>query len=79
MPTQPIGDRLDGMAVTASLDESDLVAAAVVVLKVVDADGGVRLSVAWSDGMSWIERLGMLHAAELCERPDQSNYSEPPD
>lgn len=67
---EPIGDRLDKMLVRATLGPDDLVSDAVVVLKVVDGEGRVRLSLAWSDGMSWIERLGMLHAAELIERPN---------
>lgn len=75
----PIGDRLDGLGVTASIRDTDLVTDAVVVLKVLDESGGVRLSIAWSDGMSWIERLGMLHAAELIERPGPSDATEPDD
>ena len=38
-----------------------------VVLKVIDEDGEVGLSLRSSDGMSWIERLGMLKAAAHIE------------
>ena len=39
-------------------------------LKVVDATGDVRLILAYSDGMDWITRLGMLTAATASETPD---------
>ncbi len=64
-----IGDRLDGLGVVTTLDQGDLVAGAVVLLKVVDEDGGVRLHSCWSAGMSWIERLGMLTAAAAEDTP----------
>ncbi len=63
----PIGDILDARGVVAGMDDGDLVAGAIVLLKVVDEDGDVILRTAWSEGMSWIERLGMLHAAEVAD------------
>ncbi|MFJ8027444.1 hypothetical protein [Streptomyces sp. NPDC096311] len=66
---RPIGDVLDGLGIEATLDETsgELVAGAVVLLKVIDTDGDVRLSMAYSDGLGWIERAGMLRIAESME------------
>lgn len=62
-----------GLGCTAeNLADSDLIAAGLVLLKVIDKDGGVRLWMGHSDGMSWIERLGMLDAAHEMELPDRS-------
>lgn len=47
-------------------------AGAFVLLKVIDDQGGVALRLAWSDGMGWIERIGMLRAAEHIELPNES-------
>lgn len=66
---QPVGPILDGLGCQATLADGDLVAGAVVLLKVVDTDGTVRLTTCWSEGMSWIERLGMLRASEQGELP----------
>jgi hypothetical protein len=68
----PIGIIIDGLGCSASLEEHDLIADAVVIMKVIEPDGSVRLSIAWSDGMSWIERLGMLRAAEHIDLPRQA-------
>lgn len=64
---EPIGDLLDSLGVTYDPDDGDLVASAVVLLKVIDADGVVVLRMCPSDGISWIDKLGMLRAAEIIE------------
>jgi hypothetical protein len=64
---RPIGDVLDGIGIEATLGDGELVAGAIVLLKVIDVDGDVRLSLASSDGLSWIERAGMIHVAETME------------
>jgi hypothetical protein len=69
MAEQPAGPIVDGLGITADLDDGVLVAAAVVVIKTIDPDGHVSLSCSWGDGMSWVERLGMLRAAERMELP----------
>lgn len=66
---QPLGQMLDALGVTHTPDDGELVTDAVVIMKVVDASGKVSLRSAWSDGMSWIERLGMLRVAERVELP----------
>jgi hypothetical protein len=63
----PVGPFLDGLGITTSLEEGDLVPDAIVILKRVNAQGDVSLSVAWSEGMSWLERRGMLRVAEQME------------
>jgi hypothetical protein len=68
--SQPIGQLIDSLGVTSTIAPDDLPVAALVLLKVVDATGDVRLILAYSDGMDWITRLGMLTAATASETPD---------
>lgn len=63
MAEQPAGPILDGLGIILDLSDGDLVASAMVIAKVVDGDGGVTLLLAESDGISWIEQLGLLTAA----------------
>ena len=76
---QPIGQLLDALGVTSTIAPDDLPAAALVLLKVVDATGDVRLAAAWSDGMDWITRLGMLTAATARETPDPTLWQDQED
>lgn len=64
MAEQPIGPILDGLGVTIDLDDGELVENVLVLAKTVDESGGVALTVANSVGMSWIEQLGLLAAAQ---------------
>lgn len=66
-----LGNLLDNLGVTAELDDTDLVSSAVVVMAVlVDGDSNPRLTIANSDGMSWIEQAGLLRLAErICSEP----------
>jgi hypothetical protein len=61
--SQPIGQILDGLGVRQELEDGDLVTDALVLTKLIDPAGVVQLGVSHSDGISWIERLGLLHAA----------------
>lgn len=54
-------------AAMPDLAEGELVDAVVVLLKVIDTDGDVVLRSAWSDGISWLERRGMVEAARDAE------------
>jgi hypothetical protein len=74
---QPIGDILDGLGITAGIDDGELVAGAVVILKVLQDDGRTRLSVSHSDGLGWIERAGMLTVAQDVEMTDISGRRRP--
>lgn|GEM_PF-2161139 len=64
--TRPIGDVLDSLGIEATVEPGELVAGAMVLLKVVQADGDTRLSLA-HQGIGWIERVGMLRVAETIE------------
>ena len=66
---RPVGKVLDGLGVTATMGEGDLVEGAVVLLKVIDGHGQVRMTSCWSDGMAWVERVGMLRIAEQMDLP----------
>ncbi|GAA1395199.1 hypothetical protein ACFQZ4_24110 [Catellatospora coxensis] len=75
-----IGQIVTNLGVTAeALEDADLVADAVVLLKVVQPDGSVSLLIAHSEGMSWIERLGMLRAAERIEGPGPGGWASDDD
>ncbi|MEW1565836.1 hypothetical protein AB0454_22955 [Streptomyces sp. NPDC093509] len=64
MSDQPIGPILDGLGTLIDLDDGDLIASALVIAKVVDANGKVALSIATSDGLSWIDQNGLLTSAQ---------------
>ena len=68
---EPLGNLIDSLGVVHTPEEGELVSGVVVLLKTVDDEGLVGLRIAWSDGMSWIDRLGMLRAAEQIEIPDR--------
>lgn len=64
--TRPIGDVLDSLGIEATVEPGELVAGAVVLLKVVQTNGETRLSLT-HQGIGWIERVGMLRVAETLE------------
>jgi len=68
------GQLVDILGAELTLRDDDLVAGVVIVAKVIEGDGTVRLSQCWSEGMSWIERVGMLHTARVTE--DESTTLE---
>lgn len=45
------------------LSDGDLVAGAVVIAKIVQVDGDVTVAIGSSEGMSWLEQLGLVTAA----------------
>lgn len=57
------GDLIDALGVKFTQHEGDLISDAVLVTKVIEADGSVRISVAWSDGMDFVTRRGLLEHA----------------
>lgn len=68
-----LGDILDRLGVTCDLEDTDLVCSAVVVLSVlVEGESNPRLTIANSDGISWVEQAGLLRLAERIT-------SDPPD
>lgn len=74
---QPIGDVLDALGIVAAIEPDALVSGAVVLLKTVLANGDVRLSLCHSDGLSWIERAGMIHLADGLEASSAAGAAEP--
>ena len=60
---RPIGAALDSSGVGATLGDGELLDGAVVVMRVIDTDGRTRVSSAWSDGMDFIVRRGLLEIA----------------
>lgn len=74
--TRAIGDIIDALGVEATVENGELVAGAMVLLKVVQEDGDTRLSMTYSDGLGWIERAGMLRIAETIETGTARSSSE---
>lgn len=69
-PTITIGQIIDGLGCKPDLEAEDLVADAVIILKIIEPDGQVRLSTCWSENISWLERVGMIRSAEQREHRD---------
>jgi hypothetical protein len=67
---QGLGQLIDSLGITHEVGPDEQVCGAVVLLTVAEPDGHVSLRCAWSDGMTWVERLGLLRAAERAELPD---------
>lgn len=66
---QAIGQLIDSLGVVQRVDPDEQVCGAVVLLTVEEPDGHISLRCAWSEGMTWIERIGLLRAAERAELP----------
>ena len=66
--TESIGSILDARNVRVTIGEGELISDAVVILRIVNSDGDTNVRVAWSDGMDWISRRGLLEVARDVER-----------
>ncbi len=76
--SRDVGQVINGLGVTAeSITDDTLISDALVLMKCIQPDGSVTLLMAHSDGMSWIERLGMLHVAVGIEQ--QGGYRDADD
>ena len=64
-----LGELIDQLGVTQQVEQDETVCGAVVLLTVEEPDGHLSLRCAWSEGMTWIERIGLLRAAERAELP----------
>jgi len=71
---QRLGQLIDSMGVSHDLKPDEQVSGAVVLLTVREPDGHMSLRCAWSEGMTWVERLGLLRAAERAELPDDGAH-----
>ncbi|MBQ1163482.1 hypothetical protein KBZ21_36420, partial [Streptomyces sp. A73] len=69
---QQVGQMLDAIGLTADIDEGDMALDAIVILKVIKADGSVHLVTGRSDAVDWVSALGMVTAAQAVEN---SGYS----
>jgi hypothetical protein len=69
MADPALGEIVDSLGVTHEVKPDERVCGAVVLLTVEEPDGQLSVRCAWSDGMSWIERIGLLRAAERAELP----------
>lgn len=67
MPGRPIGQLLDALGVTATVEDGDMPVDALVLMKLVKADGSVALVQGQSETLDWISALGMLTAAQTIE------------
>lgn len=68
---KPLGRLIDSLGVEHRPEEGELVLGAVVLLKVMEADGQVSMRSAWSPGLSWMERVGMHQAAAHTDMPQR--------
>lgn len=68
MDEKLLGDILDGLDVRGQIETGDLVSDAVVVLKCIDVDGRVGLTIATSKGLSWVDQIGLVSAADMILR-----------
>lgn len=66
---QPLGRLVDSLGVEHRPEEGELVLGAVVLMKVMEADGSISMRSAWSPGLSWMERVGMHQAAAQTDLP----------
>lgn len=66
---EPIGETIDALGVRRNpLPEGHMVSDAIVLMRVIDADGVTYISQVWSEGMDWISRRGLMEAALDTER-----------
>lgn len=55
---------VEAQGVGIDLEDDDLVSGVVLLAKVIAADGEVSLTIGASDGMSWLDQLGLIAAAD---------------
>ena len=65
--SEPLGSTIDALGVTHSPDDGELIASAIVLMRVIGADGEESIRFAYSEGLGWVERIGMLRVAEKIE------------
>jgi len=74
MGTPSLGDLIESMGVQHEIAPGETVRGAMVLLEVLEPDGHLSLRCSWSDGMSWVERIGILRAAERAELPSDGAH-----
>lgn len=63
---------LEQLGISIDLGAGDLIASAVMITKIVKPDGSVVVGIYDSDGMSWVDQLGLLAAAKEIIRDNSS-------
>ena len=76
---EPVGNLIDSLDVKHHPEEGELVSGAMVLLRVVSPEGGVYVRLAYSDGLSWLDRLGMIRAVEIHNEMDVRSANVHPD
>lgn len=74
-----IGDQIDGSGVDMTINDGDLVSDFLVIARVSLADGRETIRSAWSDGLGWVVRRGMVESALDAERMDVTASDQEPD
>jgi hypothetical protein len=74
MGSQQLGDMIDALGVRHDVHPDEKVCGAVVLLTVEEPDGHLSVRCAWSEDMTWIERIGLLRAAERAELPSDGAH-----
>lgn len=76
--SEPIGDRLDALGIVANIEPDTLISGALVILHTVDSAGNSGVRHAWSEGMDWVVRRGLIETIRDAERitPDQTEEIE---
>lgn len=62
---QPVGQIIDSLGVRVSQADGEIIADAVVILRVMGEDGEEWIRTGWSDGLGWVTRSGMLNVVKL--------------
>lgn len=68
--TVPVGTITDRLNMTCHLADDELVAAAVVVLKVLGPEGQISLRRCRSEGLDWVNTIGILRGALITQESD---------
>jgi hypothetical protein len=66
--SEPLGAAIDNLGVTCDRDDGELIDAAIVILRVVSPEGHTHVRCAFSEGLDWITRRGLLEVALDVER-----------
>ncbi|WP_372595665.1 hypothetical protein [Actinotalea sp.] len=59
---------LDALDIRTGLNDGDLVADAVVILRIVTTEGRSDVRTTWSAGMDWVTRRGLIEVARDADR-----------
>ncbi len=55
-----IGDTIDALGVRATINDGELVTGVLVILSILGDGERTRVATAWSDGLGWVTRRGLV-------------------